>query len=149
MSRNRYFYFLFIGIMSLFFLTGCPGAADYDIDLPGNYSIVRTSAHDVTIAPKTGEDSWGATIIPAKVTEVGWNDKYIIAKQINLVKDSKSNNGSEIPDEQDYQFWIIQIENGKVTGPLDDSGLTKKKEEYEISDDFVLKGVQDLNDLKK
>jgi hypothetical protein len=139
-------YFLFIAIISLSFLTGCPGASDYDIEMPGNYSVIRTSAHNITIAPKTSEDSWGANIIPAKVTEVGWNDEYIIAKQINLEQDSKSNNGYEIPDTQDYHFWIIEIESGKVTGPLDDLGLIEKKKEYEITDDIILKSVQNLRE---
>ncbi|PQD93653.1 hypothetical protein CYL18_18785 [Pradoshia eiseniae] len=144
MSRNLYFYISLtaITIISLLFLTGCPGASDYDIDLPDNYSIVRTSANEVTIAPKTSKDSWGSTIIPAKVTEVGWDDQYIIAKQINI--DSESSNGSGIPDEQEYHFWIIQIKTGEVTGPLDDLSLTKKKEEYRISNDIVLKKIEDL-----
>ncbi len=127
MSRNRYLYFLFIAIISILFLTGCPGASDYDIDLPGNYSIVRLSAHEVEIAPKTSENGWGKAVIPAKVMEAGWNDKYIIVKQVDLIKDPESDNGMEIPDEKNYHFWILEIKNGKVIGPLDDVDFTKKK----------------------
>lgn len=145
MSRKRQVYSLFIAIISIVLLTGCSGASDYEVDLPGNYSIVRTSAHQVIIAPKTSQDSWDSAIIPAKVTEVGWNKTYMIAKQINLINDLESSNGYEIPDEQDAHFWIIQLETGKVTGPMDYSALTKKKEELQIAKDIVLKKVEDLN----
>lgn len=122
--------FLFLLIASLLFSSGCAGAADYDIDLPGNYSILRTSAHHVTIAPKTSENGWGANIVPAEVIEVGWNAEYIIAKQIKGGKN--------------YYFWIIRLNDEKVTGPLNDSELISKKEEYGINKDIILKKVQDL-----
>ena len=69
----------------------------------------------------------------------------MIAKQINLINDLESSNGYEIPDEQDAHFWIIQLETGKVTGPMDYSALTKKIEELQIAKDIVLKKVEDLN----
>lgn len=125
-------------------MTGCPGASDYDVELPGNYSIVRSSAHEVKIAPKISEGLWGEAVIPAKVIEAGWNDEYIIVKQVELIKDPKSNNGMEIPDEKSFQFWIIEIKNGKAMGPLDDEDFTKKKQEYQISDDVILKNIKDL-----
>ncbi|WP_042351613.1 DUF3997 domain-containing protein [Bacillus massiliigorillae] len=144
MFRNRCFYFLFIATISVLFLTGCPGASDFDVDLPGEYSIVRLSAHEVKIAPKTSANGWGKAIIPTKVIEAGWNNQYIIAKQVELMKDPKRNNGMEIPDEKNYHYWILEIKNGKVTGPLDDADFTKKKQEYQIFDDVVLKSVGDL-----
>jgi len=121
---------LFFLIVSLLFSSGCAGASDYDIDLPGNYSILRTSAHQVTIAPKTSENGWGANIVPAEVIEVGWDEEYIIARQMK--------------GEQNYSFWIIQIDNGQVTGPLNDSAFINKKEEYGINSDITMKKVQDL-----
>ncbi|WP_158512572.1 hypothetical protein [Rummeliibacillus stabekisii] len=47
---------LFFGVMLL--VSGCAGLADYDVDLPGNYSIIRTSGHEITIAHKT-DIGWG------------------------------------------------------------------------------------------
>ncbi|MGN7410915.1 DUF3997 domain-containing protein [Sporosarcina sp. SAFN-010] len=128
MIRKKYL--LCLLIVSVMFSGGCAGASDYDIDLPGNYSVLRTSAHEVTIAPKTSETGWGANVVPAEVTEVGWNDEYIIAKQVK--------------GEKNHSFWIIQIDNGKITGPLNKSNLIDKKEEYGIPSGLTLKKVQEL-----
>ncbi len=57
MLKERWFKCCNIALMPLLLLTGCAGLGDYDIDLPGDYSIVRTTAHNVTIAPKEGECS--------------------------------------------------------------------------------------------
>ncbi len=110
-------------------LTGCAGAADYDIDLPGEYSILRTSADRVIIAPKTGTDIWREAAVPAKVTEVGWNDDYILAKQMK--------------GEKNHAYWIIQLSNDYVTGPLSDSSFSEKKEELRLSD-ITLKNVREM-----
>ncbi|MGD6942365.1 DUF3997 domain-containing protein [Cytobacillus gottheilii] len=126
-NRNFKFFFIFLTL----FLGGCAGASDYKIDLPGKHSIIRTSANNVTIAPKIDENLWGADVVPAEVIEVGWNEEYIIAKQ-RKGKESKS-------------FWIIKIESGKVTGPLNTENFMSKKEEYSIDEDISLIKVQDLD----
>ncbi|MBU9713694.1 DUF3997 domain-containing protein [Evansella tamaricis] len=140
-KQKRYFKKMILFIAGISLLTGCAGMADYDVELPGNYSILRTSAHQVTIALKTGEDSWGSEIIPAKVTEVGWDENYIIAKQVKLTQDKNRENNYKIPDEQNYQYWILSIETGDLTGPLDEGRLTDKRKEYKISDAIILKDV--------
>ncbi|GKV70339.1 hypothetical protein NCCP2716_28370 [Sporosarcina sp. NCCP-2716] len=129
LASRRKTLILFSCLAILIGLTGCAGAADYDIDLPGEYSILRTSAHQVTIAPKTGTDAWGANAVPAEVTEVGWNDDYILAKQMK--------------GEKNHAYWIIQLSNDHVTGPLSDSSFSEKKEEPGLSD-ITLKSVSDL-----
>ena len=145
MSRIRFRILLFTVMISSLFLTGCPGASDYEIDLPSNYSVIRTSGHQVTIAAKISQGNWDSPIIPAKVTEVGWDDHFIIAKQVPLIHNPKSQNGDEIPDEQNDHYWIIQLENGNVTGPIDELELTKTKEKLQISKEFILTEVEDLN----
>lgn len=127
---------------SFIFLTGCPGVADYDLDLPGNYSVVRISAHDVNISPKR-EFGYGPPVIRAKVTEVAWDDTYIITKQVSLKPDPKSSNGYRIPDENNYRYWIIEFETGKLIGPLDDLGLAEKRAELQIADDVELKNPRE------
>ncbi|REB11032.1 DUF3997 domain-containing protein [Sporosarcina sp. BI001-red] len=124
---------LIVLIIPLLLLAGCPGASDYDIDLSGKYTLLRGSAHDVTIQPKISEDNWDANpskMVPAEVTEVGWNDKYIIAKQVK--------------GENNYSFWIILVDSEKVIGPLNDVELIDKKEEYGIKNEITLKKVQDV-----
>lgn len=125
-------------------LTGCAGLADYSLDLPGNYSIVRTSAHQVTVAPKIGDSHWGKNVIPTKVTEVAWDDNYILAKQLSLVNDPKSNNGYQIPNNEDEHFWILEFKNGKVFGPFDEDNFVEKKNELGISESVLLKEIDEL-----
>lgn len=138
--------YLLLSLLSLLFLTGCPGPSDYDKDLPGGYSVIRTSAHEVKIAPKESEGSWGTDVIPTKVTEVAWDDHYIIAKQLGLKDDEASNNGYQIPDEKNVNFWILEVTTDEVTGPLDGTSFTKKKAEYGISNDIVLQEIDDIKE---
>ncbi|MGG3451731.1 DUF3997 domain-containing protein [Domibacillus aminovorans] len=144
MKKKQLFNYLLLALISLFLLTGCPGPADYDIDLPGGYSVIRTSAHQVKIAPKTSDTSWGSDVIPTKVTEVAWDDNYIIAKQLGLKEDDDSSNGYQIPDKENVHFWILEIKTGKVTGPLDDDSFMEKKAELKISKNVVLKEINDI-----
>ena len=62
-----------------------PGLADYSYDLPGGYWLVRSSVHEISITPKEGYDPENPPpIIPAKVAEIAFDDRYILAKQYNL-----------------------------------------------------------------
>ncbi|MFJ7829403.1 DUF3997 domain-containing protein [Peribacillus sp. NPDC097284] len=137
----KLFRYLLLSLLSLLFLTGCPGPSDYDMDLPGGYSVIKTSADEVKIAPKVSEGSWGTGVIPAKVTEVAWDDKYIIAKQLGLKNDD---NGYQIPDEKNVSFWILEMITDEVTGPLDGKSFTEKKAEFGISNDIVLQEIDDI-----
>lgn len=129
LATVRKTFLLFSCLAIILGLTGCAGAADYDIELPGEYSIIRTSAHQVKIAPKTGTDSWGANAVPAEVTEVGWNDDYILAKQMK--------------GEKNHAYWIIQLSNDQVIGPLNEESFSEKKDEFGLSD-IALKKVRDM-----
>ena len=125
-------------------LTGCAGLADYSIVLPGNYSVVRTSAHQVTLAPKISDSHWGTDVIPTKVTEVTWDDNYILVKQLGLMNDPNSSNGYQIPNSDDEHFWILEFKSGKVFGPLDEDNFVEKKNELGISESVKLKKIEDL-----
>ncbi|MER1987703.1 MAG: DUF3997 domain-containing protein [Solibacillus sp.] len=144
MFKKKGLYYSMLIIYSLLILTGCAGLADYSLDLLGNYSIVRSSAHQVTIAPKTSDSSWGSDLIPTKVTEVAWDDSYILAKQLGLMNDPNSRNGYQIPNNNDIHFWIIAFRSGKVFGPYDENGLAEKKKALGISKNVLLKDIEDL-----
>ncbi|MFJ8236106.1 DUF3997 domain-containing protein [Ureibacillus sp. NPDC094379] len=120
-------------IYLLLLQTGCAGLADYSVELPGNYSIVRTSAHQVTISPKNGDTGWESPAIPTKVTEVAWNENHILAKQLGLMKDPDSSNGYKIPNKEDVHFWLLEVESGEVMGPFDETSFNDKKKEIGIS----------------
>lgn len=143
MPKKQSFYYVIMVPLSLLLLTGCPGVADYSVDLPGNFSVVRTSAHQVTIA-QMSDTMWGENIIPIKVTEVAWDDKYIVAKQLGLKKDPNSTNGYVIPNVDDVHFWIVAYQTGEVFGPLEEESFSEKKRQLNISEDVVLKKIEDL-----
>lgn len=118
--------------------------ADYSVDLPGEYSVVRTSAHQVTIAPKIGDSHWGSGTIPTKVTELAWDDTYIFAKQLGLQENPNSSNGYQIPNNNDVHFWILEFKSGKVFGPFDEDSFVKKRNELGISTSVELKKIEDI-----
>lgn len=61
--RVRIILFLIVFI-SLVVLVGCPGVADYSIDLPENLKVSRNSANDFVIV-STDSVGIGTTIVPA------------------------------------------------------------------------------------
>lgn len=124
-------------------LFGCAGAGDYDIELSGGYSLIRSSAHQVTINKRQSETSWESAVIPTKIVEIAWDDKYILAKQVGLKrrnpKDSKDT--YEIPDESKVSYWILEVKDGNIYGPLTDKDFDEKKKELNISKEMSLKEV--------
>lgn len=114
-------------------LAGCAGLADYEINLDNGYRIDRLSAHVIAIygnepIKSNDETFYNYLYVPAKVSDVWWNEEYIVAKQIVLVADER---GYEQPPEQpsldDFQYWLIDVHNHQVLGPLNEKEL-----EYEI-----------------
>ena len=73
-----------------------------------DYRSDRTSAHNIFIygeKPKYSEDDTSYYLyIPTEVTEVWWNDDYIVAKQIELVADER---GYEQPPETPLTVTIL------------------------------------------
>ena len=125
-------------------LSGCAGVQDYNITLPNDYSVVRGSAHMITINKQRPEGGWGEDLIPAKVVEVTWDDKYILAKQLSLQCQDSDNpdNSYHIPDETKVNYWILEMETGKKFGPFNEKKFTKKKKELNKKN-VILKSVDD------
>lgn len=128
-------------LLLLIILQGCAGAGDYDIQLPGQFSVVRTSAHQVTISPKESSHSWGSPVVPAKVVQVAWNEDYILAKQWGLKQDPSKSSFYEIPDQTKEYYWIIHINSKEVFGPLDSDEYIEKKKELAIPETVQLKDL--------
>lgn len=112
---------LFLCLCLCLCLIGCAGASDYDIDLPGNYSIVRLSAEEIILAPKVKDGLWGETIIPTKIIEAGWNNDVIVCKQENV-------NTKEI------NYWIINIHDGETIGPIDHQKFEEELKAKRVTD---------------
>ncbi|MGN7479199.1 DUF3997 domain-containing protein [Solibacillus silvestris] len=145
MFKKHIFYYSIVALFSLLVLTGCAGLADYDIDLPGDYSVVRTSAHQIFISPKISDNQWGPEVIPSEVTEVNWDDNYILVKQLGLMNDPNSSNGYQIPNKEDEHFWILEFKSGKVFGPLDEDNFVEKKNELGILESVKLKKIENFS----
>jgi hypothetical protein len=60
-----------------------PGMQDFDCPVAGQYKLVRSSAHQITVVPANAW-SQNAPIIPAKVVEIVWDDTFVLAKQQQL-----------------------------------------------------------------
>lgn len=139
-------YKVILSITLFILLIGCAGVADYDIDLPGDYSVVRLSGHQIIIAPKLTDDSWGSAVIPTEVGSVGWNDDFILVMQYSMMKDPKSSNGYEIPDKSKMNYWIIDIQQNQIIGPLNLLDFEETKTKLKIPETIKL---IDLAKVKK
>ncbi|MGL5085527.1 MAG: DUF3997 domain-containing protein [Clostridium sp.] len=131
-------------IMLTTMLYGCvPERGDYDITLPNDYSLIRNSAHMITINKQIDESSWNLEIIPAKVVELAFNDNYVLAKQVGLkLRDPNNEDDTyQIPDESKISFWILDTANNQAYGPFTENELNEKKKELSISEDLKLKKV--------
>ena len=115
---------LILLIVTGLILSGCAGLADYTISLDNGYQIDRLSAHQIQIygdeaVNDGGETTFNHLYVPAKVTAVWWDDQYIIAKQLRLRADER---GYKEPPknhtDDDYSYWIIEIDKNEVKGPL-------------------------------
>ncbi|WP_350356209.1 DUF3997 domain-containing protein [Cohnella hashimotonis] len=128
-----------IVFFSIFLLVGCPGYADYEYDLPNDYKLNRNSAHEIFIAPSEG---WRIDneIIPAKVVELAWNSKYVVAKQLGL-KYERDNRSYQVPDQSKVYYWILDTETKKRLGPFDFNNFNVESKRLHI-DNLKLKAVE-------
>ena len=107
-----------------FILSGCAGLADYTISLDNGYRIVRLSAHQIQIYGEEAINDGDETIfnhlyVPAEVTAVWWDEQYIIAKQLRLRADERGyEEPPQNPTDDDYSYWIIEMDKNEVKGPL-------------------------------
>ncbi|MCG8540198.1 MAG: DUF3997 domain-containing protein, partial [Clostridia bacterium] len=122
-----------------------PGPADFSVDLPGGYQLIRLSAHNIKIEPKggiKGEDYHEIPTIPTKVVELAFNDRYILAKRFSLKINPESSNGSRIPDESKELYYILDALDMVLYGPYDIKQFNEKRKELNINKDIKLKDVK-------
>ncbi len=130
---------LILLIVSCFILSGCAGLADYTISLDNGYRIDRLSAHQIQIygeeAVNDGnENTFNYLYVPAKVTDVWWDKQYIIAKQLHLKTNERGvEEPPQNPTDDDYSYWIIEIDENEVKGPLTLKELENNSEQLGIN----------------
>ena len=130
---------LILLIVSCFILSGCAGLADYTISLDNGYRIDRLSAHQIQIygeeAVNDGnENTFNYLYVPAKVTDVWWDKQYIIAKQLHLKTNERGvEEPPQNPTDDDYSYWIIEIDENELKGPLTLKELENNSEQLGIN----------------
>ena len=130
---------LILLIISCFILSGCAGLADYTISLDNGYRIDRLSAHQIRIygeeAVNDGRENISNHLyVPAEVTAVWWNKEYIIAKQLHLKTNERGvEEPPQNPTDDDYSYWIIEIDENRVKGPLTLKELENDSEQLGIN----------------
>lgn len=122
-------------------LVGCAGLGDYTIKLTNKYDVIRLSANQVVIAKENGESSWGENVVPGKVVEVGYDKKFIVAKQLGLQPSPDNPNG--VAHYSKVGYWILDVENEKTFGPLSEEDFKSKKDELGVSNKVILKSLDD------
>ena len=137
-------------VLLCWILSGCAGVADYEINLDNGYRIDRLSAHEIAVygdEPIQSEDEsfFNYLYVPAKVTDVWWNEEYIVAKQMVLVADER---GYEQPPEQpslgNFQYWLIDVHSHQVLGPLDEIELENETDKLGLTEIISLTPIDKL-----
>ena len=130
---------LILLILTFFIISGCAGLADYTILLDNGYRIDRLSAHQIQIygdeAVNDGDETtFNHLYVPSEVTAVWWDDQYIIAKQLSLRADERGyEKPPKTPADNDYSYWIIEIDKNEVKGPLTLKELENDTNKLEIN----------------
>ena len=141
--------FVFL-LSSITFITGCgdsfvygPGVHDFDAPLCGGYEIVRSSAHQIHVAPICGGMTDTQPIIPAKVVELGHDERFIIAKQNHLKRRSPHDPQDTYmePDPGVFSYWILDTKTPQVYGPFSEIDFAKKREELHVLPTLKMQNV--------
>ncbi len=107
-------------------LSGCAGLQDFDIALGEDYYINRISSHVITInETREAHSTVMYEVIPSEVLEVGFNDDFIIAKQL-----AEKENVSYVS--YVFHYWIINKNERIVIGPLQEQDFNKQLETQQI-----------------
>ena len=132
-------------------LTGCfgPGAQDYEYEVGTGYKLHRISGHNIVVAP---DGNWNEKpVIEAKVVQIAWDERYVIAKQLGLKRayPDNPNNTYKIPDANVVKYFILDTVELKLYGGYGFDELLEQRKILEISDDLVLKDVNSYANTKK
>ncbi|KFN02655.1 DUF3997 domain-containing protein [Bacillus clarus] len=116
-------------------LTGCTGSTNHlAYTINDEYELINTSGNAFELFP-THDAVYATQYIPAKVTEIGWDDKYIIAKQVEE-KSDPNNPEAAITNKKNEHYWIIDVKHNKRFGPYNEKQFTEQKDAFKIKTSF-------------
>ncbi len=107
--------------------------------MENGYRIDRLSAHQIQIygeeAVNDGKENiFNHLYVPAEVTAVWWDKQYIIVKQLHLKTNERGvEEPPQNPTDDDYSYWIIEIDENEVKGPLTLKELENDSEQLGIN----------------
>jgi hypothetical protein len=138
MTKNTFLLFV-----ACLLLSGCAFPSPYtQYDIGADYEVLQSSTNGTHILPKM--DAFNASqLIPPVVTEVAWNDSYILAKQLELQPDPL-NPDAQTPNQQNARYWIIDLKYNKRFGPYTKKQFEAQKKEFRISSSLQLQKVEKL-----
>ena len=114
-------YIFLCSFMCLMVLSGCgylgPGNADFHYDLSGKYKLFHSQGNFIFMEGGT------EVAVDLEVIGIAWNDDFILAEQ-------KINNTSN--------YWIIDVKNNKIYGPLNTASFDTKRSELKIDQTLKL-----------
>lgn len=129
---------------TMVFLAGCfgPGMEDYSYTMGSGYELIRTSGHQISVVPIGGNDGTKPEI-KAKVVQIAWDDRYVVAKQLGLKKAYPDNpdNSYEVPDENAVQYFILDTVDLKLYGGFNFDEFQQQERELGIAEKMTLKDV--------
>lgn len=138
MTKNTFLLFV-----ACLLLSGCVLPSRYtQYDIGTEYEVLQSSGNKTQILPKM--DAFNASqLIPPVVAEVAWNDSYILAKQLELQSDPL-NPDAQTPNQQNANYWIIDLKYNKRFGPYTKKQFEAQKREFRISSSIQLQKVEKL-----
>lgn len=126
--------FIRIGLICLVvYLSSCLGTEFQSKVIVGNYYVVTTDNFNTETSIRFKlENGDFVGVLRASVSEVGFNDKYIIARQHPFATDKKKIDYYIIPIQYEPTFWP---EKG-IIGPLSLNKFKEKTKELSIDAKF-------------
>ena len=74
------------------------------------------------------------TIHPCKITDIAWDDKYIIAKQTEE-KSIRITLTQQLQKKSEH-YWIIDVKHNKRFGPYNEKQFNEQKDAFKIKVPF-------------
>lgn len=122
---------LFVTIL----LTGCTESAHHPAyTINEEYELINTSGNAFELFP-TQDAVYATQYVPANITEVAWDDRYIIAKQIEE-KSDPHNPESTLTNKQNEYYWIIDIKQNKRFESYNKKQFQEQKDAFKIKKQF-------------
>jgi hypothetical protein len=120
-----------IALLILLMLTlACGGIGlAYEQDLSGPYAVwAPDSVEQAAIVEKIPDSSGATVVIDAMVFSYGWNDDFIIVKQ------HPNADGIDAVDAGVTQWFILDVANEKVYGPLTEEAYHRTRRDLGVPD---------------